>query len=136
MRDDAQATMVLVSSAHQYTSWTEKDSRHCIITLTNAPLFFAAFDTIVAENERELATVIFDQSLTPTEYLEFLSDVSPSFRGDVLLILKDGRGFMSAASQKDGRHLYKLTQQDVSFYIDTKFGENHEAPHRPLLMAV
>jgi hypothetical protein len=136
MRENSRATMVLVNDTRHYTRWSEKGAEHCIIALTNSPLFFAAFENAVAADEREVGLVIFDQTITTEEYLEFLSRLPVDYRGDVLVIQKSGCGFLSAAGRAEGRFLYKLSAADVNFYITTAFGEDEFEYRVPLLRAV
>jgi hypothetical protein len=116
--------MVLTNPAHSPIEWHTAAKHRCVITLSNRTLFFAAFEQGVHEGVRELRAVVFDRSVRTIEYLEFLTSLTTAFRGDALLIQRNGRGYLSAvATPGHGRHLYRLSSDDVEFYLRTEFGE-------------
>lgn len=111
MRDE-KITMVLVPGGDEGEPWRSPGT----IVLGNYSLLEAALHAGVVEFGREIARVVFDRSIDASRYLTFLSSLPQAFRGDVLLILPSGAGFLSAVSRDDGRYMYRLAASDVTFY--------------------
>ena len=112
-------TLVLTPRAEKTGSWSGTGA----ILLSNYSLLDAALHAGVTEYGREIARVIFDRSIDPMTFLDFLTKLPVGFRGDVLLVLDDGRGYLSAVSPHEGRYLYSLSSRDVSFYRETAVAE-------------
>lgn len=91
------------------------------IVLSNFSLLDGALHAGVTEYGREVAHVILDRSVDAAGYLDFLTRLPLGFRGDVLLILEEGGGYLSAVSRDDGRYLYRLTETDIRFYREAAF---------------
>lgn len=111
MRDE-KISMVLVPGGEEGQPWRSPGT----IVLGNYSLLEAALYAGVVEFGREIARVVFDRSIDAARYLAFLSSLPQAFRGDVLLILPSGAGFLSAVSRDDGRYMYRLAASDVTFY--------------------
>ena len=65
----------------------------------------------------DLERVIIDGTATAAQFLELLTTLPAEFLGDILLVTRDGRGFLSSAGRGDGRVLYSLDERDLEFYL-------------------
>ncbi|HUP65914.1 MAG TPA: hypothetical protein VM557_11620 [Thermoanaerobaculia bacterium] len=111
MRPD-RSSLVLVRKGDLGKAWVDSGA----IVMSNYALLEGALYSGVLEHSRAISHVILDRSADPTTFLKFLSGLPEEFRGDVLLILDKGEGYLSSISRGDGRHLYGLTALDIDFY--------------------
>lgn len=119
MRDHKITLVLTPRNGDHQNDWSGQGA----IVLSNFSLLHGALHAGVTEYGREVAHVILDRSVDPAGYLDFLTRLPLGFRGDVLLILEDGSGFLSAVSRDDGRYLYRLTEVDIQFYREAAFAD-------------
>ncbi|HEY0590319.1 MAG TPA: hypothetical protein VGF40_01020 [Thermoanaerobaculia bacterium] len=93
---------------------------HPIVAVRSLSLLKAAFLTGVEERHKEIVTVIFDRSTTHEDFLQFLCQLPPGFRGDVLMI-EEGRTSFLASTTGDGRVLFRLEPADLDLYMRARF---------------
>ena len=106
------SSLVLVRKGDLGKAWVDSGA----IVMSNYALLEGALYSGVLEHSREISHVIMDRSADPATFLQFLAGLPEGFRGDVLLILENGAGYLSSISRGDGRHLYGLTALDIDFY--------------------
>lgn len=122
---DSKTTLVLMPRGEAAETWSGVGA----ILLWNYSLLDAALHAGVTEYGREIARVIFERSIEATTFLDFLTRLPVGFRGDVLMVMANGHGYLSAVSRDEGRYLYNLTPRDVAFYRETVLaGDAMEAP--------
>lgn len=63
----------------------------------------------------EVSLVVFERSVPLITFVDFLSRPKGDFRGDVLFIGDDI--FLSSVLPGDGRVIYRLSKQDLVFYL-------------------
>jgi hypothetical protein len=119
MRDHKTTLVLIPRNGQNQQDWSGQGA----IVLSNFSLLHGALHAGVTEYGREVSHVILDRSVDPAGYLDFLTRLPLGFRGDVLLILEDGSGYLSAVSRDDGRYLYRLSATDVGFYREAAFAE-------------
>lgn len=93
---------------------------HPIVAVRSLSLLKAAFLTGVEESHKEIVTVIFDRSTTHEDFLQFLCQLPPGFRGDVLMIEERKTAFL-ASTTGDGRVLFRLEPADLDLYLHARF---------------
>lgn len=109
--------------------WSAAEPDFEVLYTTLPDLVLASVRRSNGPGSQDINAVIFDQSIDARSFLEFLSETSCEFRGDVLLINRDGSGVLSTVSPRDGRHIYQLDHDDVLFYASARFGlVTHVAP--------
>lgn len=74
-----------------------------------------------AEEGRDIARVIFEESVDDHGFLRFLANLPSDFRGDVLMIRAGRGGFLSSIARGDGRVLYELGAGDLELYLQAHF---------------
>jgi hypothetical protein len=109
--------------------WSAAEPKFEVLYTTLPDLVLASVRRTNGPGSEDINTVIFDGSINARTFLEFLSETSCEFRGDVLMINNDGSGVLSTVSNRDGRFIYQLNREDVLFYASARFGmETHFAP--------
>ncbi|HEV8660783.1 MAG TPA: hypothetical protein VGS96_19430 [Thermoanaerobaculia bacterium] len=78
----------------------------------------ATFLSPLVKNDVDVERIVFDRSCSESEYLAFLSELPPEFRGDVIMIRDNDTGFLSATGRGGGRILYALSAEDTEFYLE------------------
>jgi hypothetical protein len=136
MRDHKTTLVLTPPDGDHQADWSGQGA----IVLSNFSLLDGALHAGVTEYGREVSHVILDRSVDAPGYLDFLTRLPLGFRGDVLLILEDGSGYLSAVSRDDGRYLYRLTATDIRFYREAAFAEpsndvSFRLPARPISSA-
>ncbi|MBI2215321.1 MAG: hypothetical protein HYU52_16850 [Acidobacteria bacterium] len=118
------APIIFVCATHRRTTveWSDAEPRFQVLYTTLPDLVLASVRRSNGPGTQEINAVVFDQSIGAREFLDFLSETSCEFRGDVLLLNGDGTGVLSTVSNRDGRHIYQLERQDVFFYASARFG--------------
>lgn len=116
---DTRVTFVCSDRTSRF-EWTEIDNAaEPIVAVDN---LFHALQLLGGEGADygwEVSRVIVDQDVAELGFLEFLSHVPHSFRGDILFIANSRRAFLSAVGRQEGRVLYALTPADLDFYLAT-----------------
>lgn len=102
--------------------WSGAEPRFEVLYTTLPDLVLASVRRTNGPGSQDINTVIFDRSIDARTFLEFISETSCEFRGDVLMINNDGSGVLSTVSNRDGRYIYQLDRQDVIFYASARFG--------------
>lgn len=102
--------------------WSAAEPNFEVLYTTLPDLVLASVRRANGPGTEEINAVIFDQSMSSRGYLDFLSETSCEFRGDVLMINHDGSGVLSTVSHRDGRYIYQLDREDVLFYGSARFG--------------
>lgn len=113
------ATLVFIGNEQELVEWSKmaaNDSR--IITVWNLNLLKDSLHLAQSFLDVEVVRVIFDRSVDAEEWLEFLTTMPAGFRGDVLYVAKEKKGYLSAVGRTDERVMYKLKPQDLDFYLD------------------
>ncbi len=109
--------MFLLEGQAPFTDWNRIQRGRNLVRVPNFSMLSAALDTGIRDLGIEVTHVILDDAATATEFLGFLCELSPDFRGDVLWIGADGSGFLSGITAADGRVLYRVAPGDVDFYL-------------------
>jgi hypothetical protein len=112
---------LLLEGISSTADWKRLSCTKRIVSVPNYAMMHAALDTGPGDLGIEISTVVFDRSVTPPQFLAFLSEIGPAFRGDVLSVNEDGTAFLSAITTSDGRILYRLTRDDIEFYLDARY---------------
>lgn len=107
--------------------WELVSSLHNVVTVADWRWAAASLETGVRHLDRDVHSVIFDQSIDPSQFLDFLATLPYEFRGDILFVERENRGFLSSCTPRDGRILYRLGQTDIDFYIQAKLGSASSA---------
>ena len=71
------------------------------------------------ELARDVERVIIDRTGSATQYLDFLASLPQEFLGEVMFVRGDGSAYLSSVGRGGHRILYSLSENDVSFYLDT-----------------
>jgi len=106
--------------------WASISASRNVVRVPNFAMLEAALDAGLHEHGIEVTTIVLDRSATAAQYLEFLSSLPADFRGDVVTMNEDCAGFLSAVIPSEGRVLYRLSEDDIEFYILARV--NHTAP--------
>ena len=125
MNEDAPLIFVCVTSKQSTIDWSAADSRFQVLYTTLVDVVLASVRRTNGPGSREINAVIFDQSIGARGFLDFLSETACEFRGDVLMVNRDGSGVLSTVSNRDGRYVYNLDSEDVRFYGAARFGIAH-----------
>ena len=116
--DNRRITLVARSAGTSVRDWDYSNPMGSRIVFVDALPFLApAIDRGVTESGYDLERVIIDGTATAAQFLELLTTLPAEFLGDVLLVTRDGRGFLSSAGRGDGRVLYSLDERDLEFYL-------------------
>lgn len=113
------ATLVFVGNEPELVEWSKmaaNDSR--IITVWNLNLLKDSLHLAQSFLDVEVVRVIFDRSVDAEEWLGFLTSMPAGFRGDVLYVARENKGYLSAVGRTDERVMYKLKPEDLEFYLD------------------
>jgi hypothetical protein len=73
----------------------------------------------VLKSDYDVERVIIDRAVTHTGFLELLAAVPDDYVGDLLMIDESGRGYLSSACRGGDRALYRLSEEDLAFYLAT-----------------
>ncbi|HVT03659.1 MAG TPA: hypothetical protein VHL58_09840 [Thermoanaerobaculia bacterium] len=76
----------------------------------------AEFCFAMQHSRVEISLVVFERSVALRTFIDFLSRPKRDFRGDVLFIGEEDI-FISSILTGDGRVLYRLSEQDLEFYL-------------------
>lgn len=114
MRD---RVMFLLEGSKPNIDWGRLNRGRNLVRLHNFELLTGAIDTGIRELGIEVTHVILDGSVSAEQFLGLLCELSTDFRGDLLWLAADGSGFLSGVTPGDGRVLYRVTPDDVGFYI-------------------
>ncbi|HMC23812.1 MAG TPA: hypothetical protein VKL19_18290 [Thermoanaerobaculia bacterium] len=116
--DNRRITLVARSAGTSVRDWDYSNPMGSRIVFVDALPFLApAIDRGVTESGYDLERVIIDGTATAAQFLELLTTLPAEFLGDILLVTRDGRGFLSSAGRGDGRVLYSLDERDLEFYL-------------------
>lgn len=66
----------------------------------------------------DVERVVLDRCAGDRDLLDLLTIVPEDFAGDIVQILEDGSGYLSAAGRGGGRTLYQLAASDIRFYLE------------------
>ncbi len=113
---------LLLEGKSSSRDWSVTAGSRNLVRVPSFAMLEAALDAELNELGFEVESVILDRSVTAAQYLEFLSALTPAFRGDVVAINPDSTGFLSAVTPHDGRVLYRLSSADIDFYMTVRFG--------------
>lgn len=80
----------------------------------------------IYHSRTEISLVVFERSVPLSTFVDFLTKPKSDFRGDVLFI-SDTDIFLSAMLSVEGRVLYRLSEQDLQFYISVQLHADSEA---------
>ncbi|MFA6957754.1 MAG: hypothetical protein WC538_17955 [Thermoanaerobaculia bacterium] len=102
--------------------WSAAEPDFEVLYTTLPDLVLASVRRTNGPGSQDINAVIFDRSMNARTFLDFLSETSCEFRGDVLMINNDGSGVLSTVSNRAGRFIYQLDREDVLFYASARFG--------------
>src|SRR5260370_33629537 len=115
MSDDRRMTLVTRGRKARLRSWETSSA------VTTRLVFVEGLVALrsALEAGQDIERIILDQFSTAGEYLDLLSSLPHDFMGDVLMIHRDDRGYLSAIGRGGDRVLYALGTNDVQFYLTT-----------------
>jgi hypothetical protein len=119
MTRDDRVHLLLEGSSGTF-GWEIVSLAYPIVAVRNLSLLKAAFLTAVEERHKEIVTVVFDRSMSPEGFLDFLCQLPAGFRGDVLMI-EEGKTAFLASTTGDGRVLFRLQPADLDLYMHARF---------------
>lgn len=109
--------MFLLEGRTPSTDWARVARGRNLVRVPNYLMLTAALDLGIRDLGIEVTHVILEGGVTAEQFLTFLTEVSPEFRGDILWIAPDASAFLSGITPGDGRVLYRLAPDDVEFYF-------------------
>ena len=122
MNEDAPIIFVCSTRKRTTLDWSLAEPKLSVLYTTLPDLVLASVRRTNGPGAAEVNAVIFDQSIGARGFLEFLSETSCEFRGDVLMIASDGSGVLSTVTSRDGRFIYQLSAEDIEFWAAARFG--------------
>ncbi len=114
-RDTRRTTLVLTGSNTPARPWNDRAGGTRLIFVRNMTVLRFAISAM-QDLEADVQRIIIDHAATMGELLQVLAEIPDTFRGDVLLLRRDGM-FLSAATRGDGRKLWMLQSGDLDFYL-------------------
>jgi hypothetical protein len=118
MNDRKKATLVLPTIGGGLIDWSAASKGGArVIEVWNLNLLQDSLHFTISNMDVEVVRVILDQSVDADRFLDFLSRIPAGFRGDILFIASEDRGFLSAVGRRDERVIYRLGREDVLFYL-------------------
>jgi hypothetical protein len=90
-----------------------------IISVGSFTVLRYALEGSMSELAHDVERLVIDRTATPIQYLELLASLTDKFVGDVLYIQDDGSAFLSSSGRGSGRMIYKLSPNDLRFYLET-----------------
>jgi CheY-like chemotaxis protein len=94
-----------------------------VTSLATLPDELSKYGTVVGR-------VILDATIDAADFLLLAGSIADRLEGDVVL-LRDGRGFINAASANGRRVFYSMGADDVTFYLNCHGLLPNDAPRRP-----
>lgn len=134
MNENAPIIFVCTTRKKSFVDWSAASDRFQVLYTTIPDVVLASVRRTNGPGAQDINTVVFDQSIGAREFLEFLSEIACEFRGDVLLVNRDGGGILSTVSVRDGRYIYRLDPEDLPFYASARFGMETEETAEAELM--
>jgi hypothetical protein len=119
MKRDDKAHLLLKGSGGTFP-WELIALSYPLVAARNFAVLKTAFLNGVEEGHKEIVTVIFDRSATTEMFLDFICALPQGFRGDVLMIDEDSKGYL-ASTTGDGRVLFRLEKRDLDLYMHARF---------------
>lgn len=104
-------------SSHRWNVSPDCASR--LIFVGNFAMLRHGLHSGVAELCQDVDRVVLEDGASAVQYLELLSSLPSQFLGDVLLVTRDGSGFISAVGRGGDRLLDSLKPHDLEFYLST-----------------
>lgn len=118
-KDERRITLVSRHKQMPERSWQlSSGAARRIELLDSWSMLRATFLSPLVKNDVDVERIVFDRSCSESEYLAFLSELPPEFRGDVIMIRDNDTGFLSATGRGGGRILYALSAEDTEFYLE------------------
>lgn len=112
-------TLILTNEPFANIDWRNAeavDSR--LITVHSLDLLLHSIYSAQRDFHVHVARVILDGSVTAGQWLELLTSIPLEFSGDMLWIDSYGGGYLSASGRSGDRALYRITAEDIPFYLE------------------
>jgi hypothetical protein len=117
--DNRRITLVARDPGAEPLNWDESNPRNRLLFIDSISFLHLAIDRGINEHDQDIERVIIDRRGTALQFLETLSALPSEFVGDVLFVMNDGEGFLSAVGRGGDRVLYGVGRKDIEFYLET-----------------
>jgi hypothetical protein len=117
--DNRRITLVARDPGAEQLNWDESNPKNRLIFIDALSFLRNAIDRGINELNQDVERVVIDRRGTALQYLETLSALPTEFVGDVLFVMNDGEGFLSAVGRGGDRVLYGVGPKDIEFYLET-----------------
>ena len=117
--DTRRITLIARDPAQQQLNWDDSNPASRLIFIDALEFLKFAIERGVTQHHQDVERVIIDRRGTALDFLEALSSLPSEFVGDVLFVMNDRNGFLSAVGRGGDRVLYALGPNDIDFYLET-----------------
>jgi hypothetical protein len=125
--------LLLQGRNHSTIDWSDIAMNSSVIECPNVSILGSALERGV--EERDIQGVIIDAAMEASGFLDFLTTIPTSYRGDILFICSSGT-YLSSSLSREGRVFYSMRESDLSFYLFARFGAIQTPAPVPRLYAV
>ena len=117
--DNRRITLIARDPSQDQLNWDESNPMNRLLFIDAISFLKLAIERGITQHHQDVERVIIDRRGSAVQFLEALSSLPSEFVGDVLFVMDDGNGFLSAIGRGGDRVLYAVPPHDIEFYLET-----------------